>query len=312
MKRICLVLGALLLFNPNYSQSNDTLFVKSGDVKIHTVISKPITFDKKVLAIIVPGSGPTDLNGNQPKVMNNSMLLLSNELVKNGIHTVRFDKRGIAKSSDSSIVESELSIDRFVEDIDCLFDKFESMGYDEIYLIGHSEGSLMSMIISSKREVKGLISLCGAGSSADILLKSQLIKQLPKELYDQTDLIIDSLKNGNPVKRFPPQLNALFRATIQPYLISWFKYNPCEILKQIKTQVLIVHGTKDIQIGLNESQLLYEASPLSKYVIIQDMNHIFKTISGDMNENLKSYINPDLPINSELVNCIVSFIKSNQ
>ena len=42
------------------------------------------------------------------------------------------------------------------------------------------------------------------------------------------------------------------------------------------------------------------------------MNHVLKTINGDVKDNISSYSNPDLPINQDLVNGIVGFIKKSR
>ncbi|NQV78300.1 MAG: alpha/beta hydrolase, partial [Lutibacter sp.] len=54
---------------------------------------------------------------------------------------------------------------------------------------------------------------------------------------------------------------------------------------------------------------LHVANSDSELVLIENMNHIFKEIKGDVNENMSSYTNPDLPIMKTLITSIVEFIK---
>lgn len=278
----------------NNNISRDTFYVKTQGARIHSVLSRPVNTNSNILAIIIPGSGPTDLNGNQPKIKNNSLLFLSNALVLNNIATVRYDKRGIAGSSSKDIDESKMNIESGAED-----------------LIGHSEGSLIGLLAAQQRDIAGLVSVCGAGNSADKLLKSQLQPKLPQPLFKETEAIIDSLKEGKTVKNISEHLKLLFRPSVQPYLISWFRYDPSNLAAKLKAPLLIVHGDKDIQIDMAESAILHNASPDSKYVIIKNMNHIFKTINGDLNENLASYTNPDLQINESFTGTVVNFINKN-
>lgn len=308
MKKNVLLTISLLFTISSYSQIVDTIFVESKNVKIHTVLTKPNNLEVPILAIIIAGSGPTDLNGNQPNLKNNSLLYLSNALVDNNIATVRFDKRGAAKSSYKG-GESDLNIEQYTDDVNVLINHFKSKGFHKIYVIGHSEGSLIGLISAQKSKPEGFISLCGAGNSADILLKKQLKPKLPPAFFNQVELIIDSLKNGQLVNNVPAQLNSLFRPSVQPYLISWFKYSPTDLLKHLTCPTLIIQGGKDIQIDVQEAEILAKSSPNGNFVLIKDMNHVLKTISGDIQVNVASYTNPDLPLNEELVKNIVEFIK---
>lgn len=292
-----------------YSQTTDTMFVQSNNVKIHTVLTKPENINNSRLAIILAGSGPTDLNGNQPNMKNNCLLYLSNALVDIGIATVRFDKRGIAKSTYQGFNESELNIEQYASDVTAIVNHFKQKGFVDIYIIGHSEGSLIGLISLQNVKVKGFISLSGAGNSADVLLKEQLKPKLPSTFFNQVVVIIDSLKNGQIVTNTPPQLNSLFRPSVQPYLISWFKYNPTTLIKTINCPSLIINGSKDIQTHVKEAEMLYAAASNSQLAIIDNMNHILKPVDGDMQANIATYTNPDIQISDELVQKIVDFFK---
>lgn len=293
------------------AQVTDTIFVELSGVKLHTVLTKPSGTTSTPLAIIIAGSGPTDLNGNQPMMQNNSLRLLSDGLVSQNIATLRFDKRAIAKSAVANFKEEELTIDIFANDVVHLIEFARNKGYSKIFIIGHSEGSLIGLIAMQKTAISGFVSLAGAGSAADVILKNQLKPQLPPALYQQTELIIDSLKNGYRVNSFPPMLFSLFRPSVQPYLISWFKYNPSTLISRIKCPVLIAQGDKDIQIKPEDAQQLAAAQPAAKLLIIHKMNHVLKNIEGDMQENIAAYTNPGLPINKELVAGIADFIRKN-
>jgi len=104
-------------------------------------------------------------------------------------------------------------------------------------------------------------------------------------------------------------MNMLFRPSVQPYMISWFKHDPAEYVKNLNVPLMIVQGEKDIQVDMHEAEILKNASQKSTFVIVKNMNHVLKTIQGDMNENVASYSNSTLPVNNELVTAIVNFIK---
>lgn len=308
MTRLIFFAALLLYASISVAQSADTLYIDADGVKLHTVLCKPGKVKKNSLAIIIAGSGPTDLNGNQKNMVNNSLLFLSDELVKNNIATVRFDKRGVAKSAYSGLDESLLTFERFADDVVVLIDYFKSIGYKNIYLIGHSEGSLLGLIAAQKRDVKGFVSLCGAGNPIDVVLRKQVKPQLPEAVYVQFNEILDSLKGGHMVKSVPPYLNSLFRQSVQPYMISWLRFDPAELVRSAKMPIMILQGANDIQIDTQEAEALHASIPDKKFVTISRMNHVLKTIEGDRNENIASYSNPNLPVNSQLIEVLTGFI----
>lgn len=152
------------------------------------------------------------------------------------------------------------------------------------------------------------MSLCGAGNPIDITLKKQLKPKMPPAMYSEAESIIDSLKNGHLVKNVSSQMNILFRPSVQPYMISWLRHDPAEYVKKLKSPLLIIQAEKDIQVDMEEATILRNASPKSQFYVVKDMNHVLKTVSGDIQENVASYTNPDIPVSHELVTAIVNFI----
>ena len=140
--------------------------------------------NKKYLIIFVAGSGPTDRDGNNPNMKNNSLKMLSDSLVSRGFSTLRIDKRGVAKSLVANIKEETLRFDTFVMDLSSWIDIMNVKGFQNIMLLGHSEGSLISIIASlNNKRVKGLISIAGAGTSADSILLTQM-KTQPSQIQE--------------------------------------------------------------------------------------------------------------------------------
>ena len=64
----------------------------------------PQTDEKPALAIIVGDSGPTDRNGNQQMMVNNSLKFLAEGLYENNIASFRYDKR-LVKQSKSILLD---------------------------------------------------------------------------------------------------------------------------------------------------------------------------------------------------------------
>jgi len=319
MKRILFFISLVVIFSSVNSQTvkEKEVFLKTKECKIYGTLKIPETKEKVPVVLLIAGSGATDRDGNSrsPKLISNAYKMLSDSLNSYGIATLCYDKRLIAKSI-SKQKEADLRFDDYVEDVRSWIDLLsKNKKFSEIIVIGHSEGSLIGMIACQNNpKVSKYISISGSGTPADELLKEQLSKQLegqPEELKEEIFNYMDDLKQGKLLEKVPLNLWVLFRPSIQPYMISWFKYNPQEEIKKLKIPVLIIQGKMDIQVSVKEAELLHHAHPDAKIAIIENMNHVLKSSqSTDVKEQTKdSYNNPISLINKELVDTIVAFIK---
>ncbi|MDQ6472639.1 alpha/beta hydrolase [Flavobacterium sp. LHD-80] len=314
MKKIFLFLSVLFLSTVNAQNAKQETFketnvtLKINIDQLYGTLTVPETTKKCPVALIIAGSGPTDRNGNNPMMKNNSLKMLAEALAKNGIASLRYDKRGIGESKKSAGEESSLVFENYTEDAKSWINFLkQDKRFSQITIIGHSEGSLIGMIAGAK--ANKFVSIAGAGESADKLLKEQISSKSNKQIEDMTFPIIDSLKSGNKVNKVDPILNSLFRPGIQPYLISWFKYDPQTEIKKLTVPILIIQGNKDLQVNVSDAESLSKASKNAELVIVDKMNHVLKIIDGDNKANFESYNNESLPISEDLTNKIVSFIK---
>lgn len=259
------------------------------------------------VALIIAGSGPTDRNGNNPMMKNESLQKLAHGLAMKNIASLRFDKRGIGDSKSAGKSEADLRFEDYINDARgwiALLKK--DPRFKKVIVAGHSEGSLIGMI-AALNNADGFISIAGAGRSADKILKEQLSNQ-PPAVKDPSFPIIDSLAMGKTVDSVPRLLFALFRPSVQPYMISWFHYDPQTEIKKLTVPVLILQGTNDLQVTVEDANLLVTSNTKAQLALIKNMNHIFRIVEGDRRENLATYITPTLPISDELVNTIASFV----
>jgi fermentation-respiration switch protein FrsA (DUF1100 family) len=127
---------------------------------------------------------------------------------------------------------------------------------------------------------------------------------------EDTKRVFGILKEGNTTDDFPPALGSLFNKQIQPFMMSWMKYNPQVEIAKLEIPILIINGTKDLQVSVAEAELLSKAAPKSELKIIEKMNHVLFTIEGDDLENSKSYNEAFRPLNEELISTIIKFINN--
>jgi hypothetical protein len=265
------------------------------------------------VALIISGSGPTDRDGNIPIVgNNNSLKLLAEGLAVNGIASLRYDKRGIAASAAAGPKEDDLRFDTYIDDAE-KWGKLlhKDRRFTKIIVIGHSEGALVGTVACKRLGASGFISIAGAGYPAYEVLEAQLKRSLPPGLISESNTILDLLKKGTTTDKVPPSLINLFRPSVQPYLISWFRYDPAYELSRLTVPALIIQGTTDIQVGTEDAKRLTNANRLARSLVISGMNHVLKNVPGDMGLQMRSYNDPDLPISTELLDKVAVFINPN-
>ncbi|ESU20756.1 hypothetical protein FCR2A7T_10660 [Flavobacterium cauense R2A-7] len=263
---------------------------------------------KKTLVILLAGSGPTNRNGNQIGMQNNSLKYLAEDLANGGYSVFTFDKRIIAQIIAGNINESESRFEDLISDAKSIAEHFkQTNNYKKIVFAGHSEGSLVGMIAAREINANAYISISGAGRSIDEVLIEQLDKQLPSQ-KEKITASFNLLKKGETFKNEVPVLESIFRASVQPYLISWIKYNPQEEIQKLNCPILIINGDNDLQVEPKDALLLNQVNKKSELVILKNMNHVFKTIKGDKTENMNSYSNPNLKNAPELSETILKFL----
>jgi len=290
--------------NAPFVESPITLQTKTG--KLFGTLTVPKQFTKGPLALIIAGSGPTDRNCNNPSMTNDAYKKLAHGLAENGIASLRYDKRGIAESAAAVENEADLIFYDYVSDAkDWIELAKQDKRFTKLAVIGHSEGSLIGMLAAGKADQ--FISVAGSGRSIGLVLKEQLSAQ-PKAFQDEAFPIIDTLSMGKKVSTISPMMMSLFRPSIQPYMISWLKYDPQTELKKLKIPVLIIQGTTDIQLSVKDAKLLLAAKPEAQLRIIEQMNHILRTVEGDREANLATYNNAALPLAEGFVKSITDFI----
>jgi pimeloyl-ACP methyl ester carboxylesterase len=158
-------------------------------------------------------------------------------------------------------------------------------------------------------QVKSFISIAGSALPADEIIQEQLENQ-PQQVKDMVFPILEKLKQGESVADVSPALYSLFRPSVQPYMISWMKYNPQSEIKKLTIPLLIIQGTNDIQIPVHHADVLANANPKAEKIIIESMNHVLKKCdSKEQLAQLAVYTNPELSVMEEVSTGIAGFVK---
>lgn len=287
-------------------------FIKK-DLKVSALLEGtlylPDSVNQPPLAIIIAGSGPTDRDGNQPMMKNNSLKYLATGLAAQGIATFTYDKRSVALLKKGQLNEADVQFDDFILDAKSIVAFFKRANeFSKIVLIGHSQGSLIALK-AAKQDVDALVSIAGAGQEIDDVIVDQLEIQSPG-LKDNARQAFDDLRVNGVAKNYSPLLASIFRPSIQPFIANWMQYNPQELIASLDIPILILNGTRDIQVAVSEAEKLKEAQPNASLILIENMNHILKEVPEDVLENQKTYNNPSLLIIPQVVTEITTFINN--
>jgi uncharacterized protein len=278
---------------------------------LHGTLELPHGHGPFPVALIIAGSGPTDRNGNAKSqgLDTDCYKLLAEGLAGRGIASVRYDKRGAGEDFILALPESNLRFQTYVSDA---VDWGEKLHHDSRFstltIIGHSEGSLIGILAAQSIPTDGFVSVAGAGERASELLLNQLKARLPIAPYRTAQRIVAQLAIGQTVAQVPQGLAPLFRSSVQPYLISWFQYDPGREIAKLKMPVLIVQGARDLQVPDSNARTLYRADPAATLVLIPGMNHVMKDVGTSIQDNRRAYADPSRPIDSMLMRSVGSFI----
>ena len=288
---------------------------------LHGTLALPAGEGLFTAALIHPGSGPTDRNGNgAPGVLETDALkLLAEALAQNGIASLRIDKRGVGESARALTSEEILRFDTYVEDAAAWLGWLrQDPRFDTLAVVGHSEGALVGLLAAEQADASLYVSIAGAGKSAGDILRQQLSQQLPAELMQEVEVVLTSLEAGETVDPLPeglasvPALANLFRLSVQPYLISWFQYDPAQEISTLDIPTLIIQGTTDLQVPEEDAQALKAAQPEAELIIVEGMNHVLKDAPADPAANQATYTNPELPLADGLVEPLAAFLEETE
>lgn len=304
MKYLIINLAVLLSLLSNMSSARELRTgILAGELQVPEEKSR-------ATALIIPGSGPINRDGDMPGISTSMYRLLAEALAKEGITSLRIDKRGMYRSAAPGIDANAVTLAMYAQDVNRWVNALRKETEAScVWLLGHSEGSLVALKATEKPEgLCGLILISSPGRRVGVLLREQLEKNPANTpLLPQALEAIAELEAGRriDVSDMHPSLLALFSPVVQFYLMDLMQFDPAERIGNIRLPVLIVYGTNDVQISMEDATLLHTAAPASKLVMLKGMSHVLK-IGGP-----ETYTNPALPLAPTLVPAIVGFLKSH-
>ena len=276
---------------------------------IYGNILEPGENTKDAIVIITAGSGPTDRDGNTPFLegRNDSLKYLAYGLKDKGIASFRYDQRSSGKTY-KSLTNKNIKFDFLVDDlVECIRYVKKNKDFKHIYLIGHSQGALISVLAAQHEEVDGVVTIAGAARPIDKILIEQFERQ-GKEITNILEEELAKIRAGKESNVENKEVKQLLSGQNGEFVRSWMEYDPVAEIKELDIPLYFIYGTSDLQVKPVEINYLDDIIKNSNFKILEDMNHVLKVSPEDEKENLKRYSFPNYPLHPDLVDSIEEFI----
>lgn len=267
----------------------------------------------RAVVVIVPGSGPTDRDGNSPAGLHtDAYRQLAEALAARGIASVRIDKRGMFGSASAIPDANDVTLAAYAQDVHAWARLVrERLGLKCAWVLGHSEGGAVALVASRDgADLCGLLLVATPGRPMGEVLRAQLdANPANAPILGDAHAAIDALGRGQrvDVSRMHPALQGLFNPAVQGFMIDSFALRPDRELQAWHGPALIVQGMSDLQVAELDARTLAAGAPAAKLVLVPGVNHVLKHV-GDVQDNLASYADPARPVAPEVVAAIADFV----
>jgi uncharacterized protein len=268
------------------------------------------------LVLIIPGSGPTDRDGNNPMgVSAASYRLLAEGLAEQGVSTLRVDKRGMFGSAKATSNGNDVTFAKYATDTNAWIDAVQARGPKRkcVWLLGHSEGGLVALVTAQNNpRVCGVILAASPGRKLGDVMREQF-KANPANAPILPDAlrVLDELGAGRTidVSAMHPALQQIFAPSAQSFLIDSFATDPAKLAASLKTPLLIVQGGRDVQVTTADFDVLKAAQPKAKLALFDAMTHTLKRAdNASPAAGIATYSDPKRPLEPGLVPAILEFV----
>jgi pimeloyl-ACP methyl ester carboxylesterase len=268
------------------------------------------------LVLIIPGSGPTDRDGNNPMgVAGGPYRQLAEALAAQGVASVRVDKRGMFGSKAALADVNASTTAGYADDVHAWVAAIRQRTRRKcVWVLGHSEGALVALqAAQAPAGICGVILVSGGGRPIGAVLRDQLrANPANAAILDAALAAVDALEAGHRVSEatLPPPIRPLFADKLQAYWIDLLSHDPAKLIAAVKLPVLIVQGERDLQVSVQDARLLKAAQPAATLVLVPGVNHVLRpVVSDDRAANMATYADAGLAISPAVPAAVAEFVQ---
>lgn len=287
--------------NPSYIQEEISFRTEGVDYEFKGTLTYPSKEGKYPLMIMISGSGIQ--NRDEEIMLHKPFAVIADYMANNGIAVFRYDDRGFG--SENAALFNATTFD-YAIDVESALNAVKNhpnIDTDKIGLVGHSEGGLIAPIVASRNsDVDFLILLAGPGVNGMEVLVEQT-----KAIYKANKIPNEELE-----KQIETLKSRKFEGAEQAWMSCFLDLDPAEYLKKVKQPILVLNGTKDLQV-LHYQNLPAIEKALKKggnksYEIhkLKGLNHLFQECkTGSPNE----YYEIEQTISPKVLKLMKDFVK---
>ena len=218
--------------------------------------------DKVPVLIMVTGSGAE--NRDEEVFDHKPFLVIADYLARHGVASLRFDDRGVGKSTGS--MEGATTKD-FADDVLAGIEMLRGLKqFSKVGVLGHSEGGSVAFMLGAKQKVDFIISMAGVGAKGDTALTAQA-----NRTYELM---------GVPMQVNVAQYRAQVAQLNSPWLNYFLDYDPIPDIQGTRCPVFAINGDKDVQVvsSLNLKGIEKALSKNKKNLVKEypGLNHLFQ------------------------------------
>ena len=226
-------------------------------------------------ALLLPGSGPTDRDGNQPPAVPNTLAQVADALAGDRVATLRFDKYGTGRTGLGAYQDhpEELDYPAFVRQAGAAYELLRDQPETDphaLLVVGHSEGAMTALLLGGTARPRpsglallqpqairllDLVALQLHAQIAEATRQGLLTPEQQRAIDEAVDAAVTAVREHRPVDTtfLPPAVARLFQAFQGPsarFVDSDDAVYPPDTAAALRpgTGVLLTCGTNDVQV----------------------------------------------------------------
>lgn len=267
------------------------------------------------LVVLVAGAGRTDRNGNNVDVPGKTDTLkqLAQMLRQRGVGSLRYDRRGSGEAYRLENPGQVTTFSQHVKDLARVIAAASALTREgRLVVAGMNEGewqaSAALALIGPNVEVDGLVVLDASGVSPMETL-TQSVESLSADLRAKALEAANTLIETGKLIDVPQELADFFSPNRSAWLASWLAFDPVAALRAVKVPMLLVYGTRDMQVDRAAFSKLAKAAPIAGVRLVPDMNYALKEVHSD-DENYAAFTDPSFKVPPLLADLLAAYAKA--